>query len=197
MQRDDDQQAERPVSRKFVNSMTAAERQKRACELRALNYDFDDIAKELGYADRSGAWRAVRVAIARLPAPAATELRRMQVADLLEIHRAHFPYAVGVDRDGEELTGEDGRRLPPSKDAAEVCLKVAARIAAMYGLDQPKSLRVELDREVSMMLDKLQKALPPDVYDQVLAIASREEGDGEAEGEAGGAEADDPDPDGT
>jgi hypothetical protein len=91
---------------------------------------------------------------------------------------------------------EDGSLKPPSKDSADVCIKVGTRIAALYGLDQPKSLRVEMDREMTAMLDRLQKELPRDVYERVLAIASGEtsgdEAEGDSEAEAGEACWEDP-----
>ncbi len=184
-----------PKTKVFMRKYTAAERRKRACELRAMNWSLDEIAKELGYSEPSGAWRAIQKALADLPAPSAEILRRKQVHDLLEIHRAHYPYACGMSG----ARDEDGSLKPPSKDAADVCIKVGTRIAALYGLDQPKSLRVEMDREMAALLDKLQKELPRDVYELVLAIASGETSGGEAEGdsEAEAGEAGWEDPEGT
>lgn len=112
----------------------------------------------------------------------------MQVADLIEIQRAHFPYALGM-KDGVPLLTLENMPMVPSKDSAEVWMKAAARIAAMYGLDQPKSLRVEMERQTSELLAKLQKELPPDVYEQVLAIAASSDGEDGAEEDPGGSSA--------
>ena len=165
----------------FATTLESAERQKAACELHAQGYDYDEIALELGYADRSGAWRAVRTALKNLPAPAANVLRRIQIHDLLEIHRAHHPLACGLGT----TVSEHGEKIPapPSKDSADVCLKVAARIAALYGLDQPKSLRVEMDRQNTLVLNRLEKELPANVFEQVLAIIAGGESGGDALGD--------------
>ena len=42
------------------DSFTAEMRTQQAIEMRSMGVDYDFIAKELGYADRSGAWRAVK-----------------------------------------------------------------------------------------------------------------------------------------
>jgi hypothetical protein len=48
------------------DSYTAEYRSQKAMEMRALGVDYDFIAKELGYADRSGAWRAVNRGMKRV-----------------------------------------------------------------------------------------------------------------------------------
>jgi hypothetical protein len=42
------------------DTFTAEHRTQQAIEMRSMGVDYDFIAKELGYADRSGAWRAVQ-----------------------------------------------------------------------------------------------------------------------------------------
>lgn len=164
-------------------TIESAERARRACEMRSAGANFEEIARELGYADKSGAWRAVRNTIAKLPVPAAKSLRATQIDELLEIQRAHFPHAIGMI-EGTPITDEKGDPVLPSKDAAEVHLKAGKRIAELYGLDQPKSLRIEMERQMSQLLDRLKKNLPPDVYEQVLAIAAADDGEGEADGDS-------------
>lgn len=170
-------------ARGIEGTIESARRAMRACEMRSEGYDFNEIAAELGYADRSGAWRAVRRTIAKLPTPAAKALRATQIDELLEIQRAHFPHAIGMI-EGSPIIGMDGLEALPSKDSAEVHLKAGKRIAELYGLDQPKSLRVEMDRQMNQLLDRLKKELPSDVYEQVLAIASADDGEGETDGDS-------------
>lgn len=176
------------TARGIEGTIESAERARKACEMRSEGYDFNEIATELGYADRSGAWRAVRRTIARLPVPAAKALRASQIDELLEIQRAHFPHAIGLRAaDGAPITDKTGLEVLPSKDAAEVHIKAGKRIAELYGLDQPKSLRIEVERQLGQLLDRLRKELPSDVYEQILAIATACDGEGEADGDSEGA----------
>lgn len=165
-------------------------RRDEACRLRILGYSYDDIAKEVGYADKSGAYYAVQEGIAKLPKPGAKELHAMLTDGAIAIYKAHRPYAEGT---AVELDAEGKKRaVRPNKDSAEVCDKQAARLSSLFGLDQPKSLRVELNRETEEMLDKIQKAMPADVYERILEVVSRESGESEAGQAQGGAEAEGP-----
>lgn len=153
-------------------------RRDEACRLRILGWSYDDIAKELGYFDRSSAHAAVQTGIAKLPKPGAKELHAMLTDGAIAIYKAHRPYAEGT---AVELDAEGKKRpVRPNKDSAEVCDKQAARLSSLFGLDQPKSLRVELNRETEEMLDKIQKAMPADVYERILEVVSRESGESEA-----------------
>ncbi len=95
--------------------------------------DLDSIAKELGYSDKSG----VRYVLDKWVddhAPteeSVAELRYRMLAQLDELHAAHWPQAVGV-RDPE--TGEWVRA--PSEKSAELIIKIAERAARLSGLDR-------------------------------------------------------------
>lgn len=76
--------------------------------------------------------------------------------------------------------------------AIDRMLKIQERRTAYEGLDAPKLLKVELERELSGHLEKLKVGLAPDVFEQVLAVLAGEHGAppaGSAEG--GAAEEDD------
>jgi hypothetical protein len=96
------------------------ERQRRAVELAIAGASYDAIAQELGYADRSGAWRAVHEALNRWEAPKVAELRQMENARLDRLQAAWWTKAV-TDKD---------------PNAARIILKVFERRARLNGLDQ-------------------------------------------------------------
>lgn len=58
--------------------INAAEKAKLALSLRKQGYQLDEIAKQCGYADKSGAWRAIKRELDKLPTPNAAELRKVE-----------------------------------------------------------------------------------------------------------------------
>lgn len=82
---------------------SAREREARALDLRLLGYSYDRIAREIGYAHRSAARKAVDRALKAIPREAALELRQIELErlDLLQrplapqIVRGHLP---SIDR---------------------------------------------------------------------------------------------------
>ena len=113
-----------------------ASKHARVIELRVAGWTLEAIAAELGYADRSG----VRYVLDKWVddhAPtqqSIAELRQRMLAQLDELHAAHWPQAVG-ERDPE--TGE--WRRSPSEKASELLLKIAERKARLCGLDRQQS----------------------------------------------------------
>ena len=69
-----------PMSRAAV-----IERRTRAVELARSGMSYDDIARELGYANRSGAWKAVQAALKEHEAEAVDDYRARQVMALDEM----------------------------------------------------------------------------------------------------------------
>jgi hypothetical protein len=66
----------------FVRALTTAERDARAAELKGENWTYDEIAKEVGYANKSSACRAVQRALKAAVVPAANALRIREFARL-------------------------------------------------------------------------------------------------------------------
>ncbi len=64
------------------HAVDAKERAARAMRLRAMRVPYDQIAKELGYANRSSAFNAVQRALAEIPREAAKELRIAELESL-------------------------------------------------------------------------------------------------------------------
>ena len=130
-----------------VRTIAQRNREARALNLRKGGFSYDAIAAELGYADRSGAYRAIQRALARTLSEPADELRKLEVERLDDLWRRtqvilatrHAVLYQGAD------TGFDdpGPRLK----AIEVGIRVMERRAKLLGLDAPVKTRVEVITE--------------------------------------------------
>lgn len=70
------------------------ERETKAVQLRQAGVTYDQIAKAVGFADESGAYKAVRRAIERRQYDAVDDLRAMELDRLDELHRSLWPKAL-------------------------------------------------------------------------------------------------------
>ncbi len=68
-----------------------------AVELRTAGAEYEEIAKELGYADKSGAWRAVQRSLKARTVNAVDRYRMVKYAELESIHRREWPLAMMGD----------------------------------------------------------------------------------------------------
>ena len=103
-----------------LNTQTAQKQQK-AIELRNLGINYDRIASELGYSDRSGAWRAVKAGLDRAIVEPAHEQRIIQSQRLDILVRQALSAVINGDLD----------QIPN-------VLRVEKRRAELWGLDAPK-----------------------------------------------------------
>ena len=67
------------------DTFTAEIRTQQAIEMRSMGVDYDFIAKELGYADRSGAWRAVQRGMKRSTEQTVESMRWSIIRELTRI----------------------------------------------------------------------------------------------------------------
>jgi hypothetical protein len=100
------------------DDLNAVQREAQALEMAVSGYTFDEIAKEIGYADASGAYRAYRRALGKEKEPEKQELRK-EHRKLTKIYR---------------------RALAPNVKArearsVEVLIKLMEREARLFGLD--------------------------------------------------------------
>lgn len=118
------------------NVIEATERQRQAVELRKAGGSFEEIARQLGYKDPSGAYRAVRTALRKTIQQPADELRQLEVARLDAL-------LVGLWSDARK------------GDVAKIdrVLKIMQRRADLLGLDAPK--RVDATIEVRQEAERL------------------------------------------
>ena len=80
-----------------VNKSLVAYREALAVEMAVQGLTFDEIAKELGYASRSGPWRAVRRALIRRTDEAADRYLSRSLVDLELIQQRAWPAAMNGD----------------------------------------------------------------------------------------------------
>ncbi len=118
----------------------ARRRDAQAVELALAGASYDAIAAELGYADRSGAWRAVRRALDRHEAADVVALREQEVARLDRLQRGLWSKAVRGD-----------------VQAAAVVLRLIDRRCRLQGLDVPARVHVQASIERADVADPVQR----------------------------------------
>ena len=77
--------------------VTVAERRTQAVRLAASGMDYTQIAKQLGYHDRSGAFKAIRGALAAERAEAVDELRQLECERLDRLQASMWDAALEGD----------------------------------------------------------------------------------------------------
>lgn len=80
------------------DSATALWRAALAAEMRIAGMDYEAIAKELGYSDRSGAWKAAQRCLKARSAKAGEALWAKEMADLDLLQEQAWPAAMAGDR---------------------------------------------------------------------------------------------------
>lgn len=117
----------------------------RVMSLRLAGMPFDQIAREVGYSDQSGAYRAYQRIMERTVRPMADEVREEEVARLDRLIMSYWPRALG------------GGGHDPNPKAADVVFRAMDRRAKLLGLDAPVKQEIDLttytpedfDREVA------------------------------------------------
>lgn len=137
---------------RFKKKLDKAERTKRALELRAMSYEFGEIAEDLGIS-RTAAFNLVDGALKALPMEAAKELQRLEVLRLDKMLRGLADKANAGDL-----------------QAVDRAVRIQERRAALLGLDAERSVRVLVQREIDSVVDRLEGRLPTDVFKQVCEV---------------------------
>ncbi|WP_075890652.1 hypothetical protein [Actinomyces provencensis] len=99
-------------------ALTAAQRQQRALQLRLEGKTFDEIARQVGYANRSGARKAINRALDLVTLPAAERFRREQMERTYAVINGLTPKV----REGDDK-------------AAQALLRAMAALDKYTGLD--------------------------------------------------------------
>lgn len=116
-----------------------AEKERKAVELRIAGYDYVAIAATLGYADHTGALKAVKRALLRTMKPATETERALEVARMDRVLKGIWHWA------------EHGQA-----EAIDRVLKISKRRSELLGLDAPtKTAQTTPDGK---------EAAPPAVY---------------------------------
>lgn len=150
----------------FVPQLSTAQRDARAATLRSRGRTFQQIADELGMANRGVAEKAVKRALAKVVAPAVEELRKSQqeLLDLMKDHavdvlQGRHPLVSNGHVVGEGCSPEHAARHPeipmtecygpplldagPRLAAITTLVKVLDRESRLHGSDSP----IKVERE--------------------------------------------------
>lgn len=127
------------------DSAEVIERERRVLELRRAGVTFDVIAEQLDYADRSGAYRAFKRALARTLQQPAREVRDLEVDRLDKLMVAVWKKALGGDL-----------------QAVDRVIRISERRARLLGLDAPQKVQVgdQLDSQIEALLTELGAPTP-------------------------------------
>ena len=112
------------------------ERQKRVLALRIKGYTLAQIAEIEGYADPSGALKAIKAGIRRACLEPAEELRRIQIARYENIILELWPLVVhDVELAAEHREDKDAKPFYPNMKALDRLLKAFQQLEAVGGLN--------------------------------------------------------------
>ena len=138
-----------------ANHLNAAERQRRALELRRSGCTLQEIADQLGYAGPSGARRAIETALEKTLSHEARALRVLESERLDRLQRGLWPKAEQGDI-----------------KAVEAVLKIMSRRAKLFNLDAPDTRQLVIDEDA---LDELarQEALAQGLDPEAVAAETR------------------------
>lgn len=158
---------------RFVRTPDTAERDADACKLRNLGHSYDEIAAQLGFANRSAAYKAVERAMRLTVQEPAAAQRTLQLARLDLLFREAWAVLKA-----EHVAINNGRVImnpanpeEPLRDhgpvlaAIDRLLKIEERRAKLLGLDAP--VRAELitvdaiEAEVARLAAELDLTPPP------------------------------------
>jgi len=87
-----DEGHEHPVRR--TDAATTSWRKARAVELALAGFGYDDIAEQVGYANRGTAWRTVQNALYERKVESVDEYRQLELARLDALQSAHWHAGV-------------------------------------------------------------------------------------------------------
>ena len=134
---------------------SAVEKQAEALALRKAGHTFEDIAERVGYASKSGAFKAVMSALRKTIQEPADELRRLELERLDVMLKSLWPFI-----------------LKGSPRHVEIGLKVMDRRAALLGLDAPKQVEDHRTVTIAIMAEHLASESGLN-KDEILAEANR------------------------
>jgi hypothetical protein len=150
--------------------LLAADKQRRALEMKIAGATLDQIAAEVGYKSPSGAYQAIQAALKATLQPPADELRRLQFERLERLYQAAHKKAVG---DG---TGE------PDWEAMDRAIKIAQRMNALFGLEVHK-VRLGGDEDAPPIREEARVDVFADISRYAGLFAVHRERGGLAEGD--------------
>ncbi|MGH2775632.1 MAG: hypothetical protein ACRDJT_09405 [Actinomycetota bacterium] len=146
----------------------AAERGFEALKLRQQGKSYREIAEAVGYANPSGAWRAVERTLRESHAESPESLRVLEIERLNSLLDASWVTATTPGAKGQML-------------AVDRVLAIMKRRAELLGLDAPKKSERITKGTIEGEIERLEKQLGPDKIAELRAQVreEREERDGD------------------
>lgn len=127
-----------------------AQRDVRALQLRMAGYTYEEIAKQLGYANSSGPYKAVLRLLKNYQRELAAQYKMIEGQRLEELQAAIWAKAVYV---------QGSTTLMEQVKAIETVLKIMKRRADLFGLDEDRRIQAEL-----IMKGRVEIIWNPDKY---------------------------------
>ena len=162
---------------RYIRTLRGAERDAEACRLRASGWTYDQIAKQLGYGNRSNCYRAIQGVLSSTVREGADDLRALALAELdamaqaawTVLHREHLLVSHG------RLVLGSGGPIPddaPVLAAIDRLLKIQERRAKLLGLDAPTEHRITtldaIDAQIATLEAEMASRDP--VGDEIAAL---------------------------
>lgn len=173
----------------FLRTLDTATKDTLAARLRATGASYKVIAVKLGYANESGAHKAVQRALAAVPVEDVTELRAIECERLdaltervWTVLSTRYPLLTP----GVELVGSDGKPVAdpaPILAAVDRLARISEQRARLLGLNappprqpaEPKPAVLELTERHAVILRRLLQALESQVDASPLALPMLDE----------------------
>jgi hypothetical protein len=147
---------------KYASTIDNATRDAAAVALRSQGHGYGEIARLLGWSDRSGARKAVERALSRVPAEAVAELRQVEDVHLDALRQRAWQVMETpgpIVSDGRVVKGPGGEPLEDQNTrlrAIDRLARVSDAKAKLWGLNAPAVHRIEnttvLDEEIAALL---------------------------------------------
>lgn len=124
-------------TRRGKTGLETVERQRAALALRGAGVSYAAIAARLGFANASGAWKAVQRALKTTLQEPADDLRQLELQRLDAMHAAIWPHA-----------------MRGHLKSVDTILRLMERRARLLGLDAPKQHHVAVDMTLREMAER-------------------------------------------
>jgi hypothetical protein len=131
----------KPKYGKLDRAITEAARTRQALELRLAGLTFEQIAQRLGYANKSGAYKAIARALRERVAEPAEALRAVQQARIEALISSHWPAAQGGD-----LRATDRVIKLLEREAKLLALDQQPEQGSAHGVPLKPYINVDIDR---------------------------------------------------
>jgi hypothetical protein len=135
-----------------------------ALQMRLAGRSYQAIANALGYADHSGAYRAVERALVRVTAEPADELRKIELERLDQLYRWTMEEATTDHLHFYQGVPTGFLDSAPRLKAMELALRIMERRSKLLGLDAPARQRIEVlsedvvDAEIKRLTAEMEQA---------------------------------------